>query len=243
MKILVIGGMHGNEPLGIDIVKALEKNSLVDSIIANERAVEAKSRFIRKDLNRSFPGDARSKDYELNRANQIIKLCSKYDIVIDFHNTHCPDNDCTFIGDTSNQNLKNVSAFFGLSRVIVANYDCLNKYVPNCISVEVSLDSAMMNVDLWVDKITELAQTEKISSVDENQISLYEFASRISLGDCKRLNLKEKDLRAFQPISREIADELGVKSPAYPIFIADKYTPYNFGGLLTKKSMYNKERI
>lgn len=235
--------MHGNEPLGIDIVKALEKNSLVDSIIANERAVEAKRRFIRKDLNRSFPGDARSKDYELNRANQIIKLCSEYDIVIDFHNTHCPENDCTFIGDTSNQNLKNVSAFFGLNRVIVADYDCLNKYAPNCISVEVSLDSAMMNVDLWVDKITELAQAKKISSADENQISLYEFVYRISLGDSKRLNLKEKGLRAFQPISREIADELGVKSPAYPIFIADKYTPYNFGGLLTKKSMYNKERI
>lgn len=240
MKILVIGGMHGNEPLGIEIVKALEKSSLVDTIIANERAVEAKMRFIRKDLNRCFPGDARSEDYELNRASQITKLCSEYDIVIDFHNTHCPDNDCTFIGNNSKSILKNISSFFGLSRVIVANYDCLNKYAPNCISVEVSLDSVMMNVDLWVDKITELALIKKITT-NENQISLYQFAYRISLGDSKRLNLREKGLRAFQPISREIADELGVKSPAYPIFIADKYTPYNFGGLLTKKSMYNKE--
>ncbi len=242
MKILVIGGMHGNESLGIEVVKSLEKKSLVDTIIANERAVEANKRFIRQDLNRVFPGNAKSKDYELNRASQITKLCSGYDAVIDFHNTHCPDNDCSFIGGTASSTLKKISAFFGLNKVIVADYNCLNKYAPNCISVEVSLDSAMMNVDWWVDKITELALMKNVTT-SENQIDLYEFAYRISLEDSRRLNLKEKDVKAFQPISREIADELGVKSPAYPIFIADKYTPYNFGGLLTKKSMYNKEQV
>lgn len=242
MRVLVIGGMHGNEPLGIEVVKRLGKDGLVDTMLANEPAIKAQKRFIRQDLNRVFPGDIESEDYELRRASQIVKICKNYDIVIDFHNTHCPDNDCAFIGNTTNPLLKKVSAFFGLNRVVVANYDCLNKYAPNCISVEVSLDSAMMNADWWVDKITELTQTDSLNA-DESQISLYEFAYRISLADSKRLGLKQKNLKAFKPISKEIADKLGVKSPAYPIFIADKYTPYNFGGLLTKKSMYNKERI
>src|SRR3989344_3370675 len=234
MKILVIGGMHGNEPLGIQVVKKLKnKNNSIDTIVGNELAVKAKKRFIERDLNRVFQGDIRSKDYELKRAGQIVELCSNYDIVIDFHNTHCPENDCSFIGDKAKPLLRNASAFFGLNRVIVANYDCLNKYAPNCISVEVSLGSTMMNVDWWVDKITELAKAKNIS-VDKNQITLYEFVYRISLEDSKRLKLEAKALKAFKPISRKIADGLGVESPAYPIFIADKYTPYNFGGLLTK---------
>lgn len=242
MKILVIGGMHGNEPLGIEVVKKLKNNVLVDTMLGNERAVESDKRFIRQDLNRVFPGDEKSDDYELKRAGQILRACSGYDIVIDFHNTHCPDNDCAFIGDTADPVLKKISTFFGLNRVIVANYECLNKYAPNCISVEVSLGGSMMDVDWWVDRITQLAMTNDINA-NENEITLYEFVYRISLEDSERLSLKEKDLKAFQPVSREISDKLGVNNPAYPIFIADKYTPYNFGGLLTKKSMYNKERI
>jgi len=31
-----------------------------------------------------------------------------------------------------------------------------------------------------------------------------------------------------------LAEKMGVKTPAYPIFINDKFTPYNYGGLLNK---------
>ena len=44
MKILVIGGMHGNEMLGIDLVKSLQENPLenIDSVLANEEAIKNK---------------------------------------------------------------------------------------------------------------------------------------------------------------------------------------------------------
>ena len=58
MKILVIGGMHGNEMLGIDLVKSLQENPLenIDSVLANEEAIKINKSFRRDKLNRSFPG-------------------------------------------------------------------------------------------------------------------------------------------------------------------------------------------
>ena len=42
MKILVIGGMHGNEPLGVKLVERLQKAELknIDSIYANSPAID-----------------------------------------------------------------------------------------------------------------------------------------------------------------------------------------------------------
>ena len=100
MKILVIGGMHGNEMLGIDLVKSLQENPLenIDSVLANKEAIKINKRFVEQDLNRSFPGVKSSGIYEQQRPIELLKMCKEYDIALDFHNTFCPDNDCTFVG-------------------------------------------------------------------------------------------------------------------------------------------------
>lgn len=56
MRILVLGGMHGNERLGIDLVQLLQIKPIagVDALIANPRAVARNVRFTESDLNRSF---------------------------------------------------------------------------------------------------------------------------------------------------------------------------------------------
>ena len=81
MKVLVIGGMHGNETLGLNVVKLFNNNEVdnVDTLLANEQAIDADCRFVGQDLNRSFPGNTNSKDYEPKRAAQILKLTKKYD--------------------------------------------------------------------------------------------------------------------------------------------------------------------
>lgn len=42
MKVLIIGGMHGNEPLGIELVNQLQRQPVknVDVLIANSNAVQ-----------------------------------------------------------------------------------------------------------------------------------------------------------------------------------------------------------
>lgn len=231
MKILVIGGMHGNEPLGIDIVALFQKDPAknVDATYANERAIQQASRYTSKDLNRSFPGNNKSSIYEDQRAATLLAAAKNYDVVLDFHNTHCPSNDCGFVGETAPSTLYNVSAWLGLTRIIVADYDCINKYAPNCLSVEISLSSNVMNADYWYKQIVALS---KLQSAPKAAVQRYRFAYRMTNQDKELLQLPAKNLQAFEPISRDLARSMGVESPAYPIFVGDTYTPYNYGGLL-----------
>ncbi|HVV26134.1 MAG TPA: succinylglutamate desuccinylase/aspartoacylase family protein [Candidatus Saccharimonadales bacterium] len=234
MKILVIGGMHGNEPLGLELVKAFHRRPTagVTAIYANSVAIAADTRFVKCDLNRTFPGDRTSKVYEIRRAAEIVAMTSDYDLILDFHNTYCPDNDCGFIGEQANKSLYRVATWLGLRRLIVADYDCLNKYAPNCLSVEISLDSPFRDSQWWRSRITALAKLAELPADDA--VERYRFVYRMTLEDRDRLGLLSKKLRAFQPLSDTLAKQLGVASPAYPIFIGDRYTPYNYGGLVNK---------
>lgn len=236
MKILVIGGMHGNEPLGIELVKLFKLKPVnnIDSIIANPVAVEQNVRFVNQDLNRCFPGSKSEKSYEQSRAAELVALCKKYDLVLDFHNTHCPQNDCAFVGNNARNNLYDISSSLGLNKVIVANYDCLNKAASNCLSVEVSLSSSLNKTQLWYDKIVQLSKAENILA--NKPVERYTFVYRMSLSDKQVLRLDKENLQAFVPLRPYLAQKLGVDSPAYPIFINDAYTPYNYGGLLNKRN-------
>ena len=232
MKILVIGGMHGNEPLGPSVVALFQQKPLknIDVVLANQPAIRQNRRFVQQDLNRSFPGNAGSKAYEPRRAAELLQLSKKYDLVLDFHNTHCPENDCGFVGDTAPKALYDTSWLLGLSRVVVADYDCINKYVPNCLSVEVSLNSSLNRPEVWYERIAQLARLNKVC-VSAN-VTRYRFVYRMTLEDRDKYQLDRKNLQAFQPMPAKIAKQLGVKTPASPIFIGDSYTPYNYGGVL-----------
>lgn len=233
MKILVIGGMHGNEPLGLEVVRSFKKIPVsgVDVVIANEDAVEADRRFTGKDLNRSFPGGANT-IYEDRRAQELLKLAKQYEVVLDFHNTYCPNNDCGFVGEDAPKSLYDVSWLLGLDKVIVADYDCINKYAVNCLSIEVSLDSWLNNVDLWYERITRLSRLKSLNI--DSKVSKYKFVYRMTIEDRDKYDLPNKNLSAFESLDPIIAKSMGIRSPAYPIFIGDKFTPYNYGGLLNE---------
>lgn len=234
MKILLLGGMHGNEPLGPEIIE-LFRAKPVDRVsveVANPKALAANSRYTEEDLNRSFPGDSRSAVYEKRRAAELMKSSEGYDVVFDFHNTTCPGNDCTFVGETASPRLQAISSWLGLTRVVVADYDCINKYVPTCISIEISLQSKLMDAAWWYEKIAELAGLTDVPNA--KNVVQYRFVYRLTLEDKERLGLADVPLRAFFAMPRGVASKLGLASPAYPIFIADTYTPYNYGGVLRK---------
>lgn len=234
MKILVMGGMHGNETLGTDIVKLFQKNPAanIDVMLLNEQAIEADERYIKQDLNRSFPGDAVSNDYETRRAAEVLAACEGYDVVFDFHNTMCPDNDCSFVGQACNERLYDVASLCGVERVVVADYDCLNKYAPNCISIEISFSSKRCNAGYWYELLVEMAGRDTLPRAAN--VEAYRFVYRMTLEDKTRLDLPAQNMKAFVPIPERLASAMDVTSPAYPIFIGDGLTPYNYGGLLNK---------
>jgi len=234
MKVLVIGGMHGNEQLGLKLVKLFSERPVknIGTILANELAIVERCRFIKKDLNRSFPGDIKSEEYESRRAAEILQLAIGYDLVLDFHNTTCSGNDCCFLGENANSILYDLVSSLGLKRVIVADYECINKYAPNCLSVEVSVDSELNSSQLWYDMVASL--TRKRFAKQKPDLEKYQFVYRITNEDRDRYDLTKLNIKAFQPIDDLLAKKLGVNSPAFPIFINDTYTPYSYGGLLNK---------
>lgn len=88
-KILLIGGTHGNEKIGIDaIVDLRQKRQDFDWIIGNPRACRKNTRCIDADLNRSAPGNFLSLQYEKRRAKKLLLLSRKYQYTIDIHGSN-----------------------------------------------------------------------------------------------------------------------------------------------------------
>lgn len=230
-KFLVIGGTHGNEPLGIDVCKRLERINLpyLDVLFANELAIKKNRRFLKEDLNRVFPGKNRG-SYEIQRAKFIVDLCKSYDYVIDFHNTYCPDNDCGFVGGENYMKTLKLACYLGLKRIIIANYNCINEYVNGCLSVEISLDSRKFNVDYWVKKMIGLNRFD--STKMYGKPNLYRFSYRITRDQQNKFNFPKWP--AFRKIPSNDLKALDIKGSFYPIFIDDRYTPYNYAGLIKK---------
>jgi hypothetical protein len=234
MRVLVMGGMHGNEPLGLNLVKLFQERPVknVSTIFANEPAIKAQCRFMSQDLNRSFPGDVKSDGYESKRAAQLLILAQQYDIVLDFHNTYCPDNDCGFVGAGASQKLFYAAWLLGIDKVIVADYDCINKYSNKCLSIEISLGGRLNVPKIWYEQIKALSKLDSFKVTPS--IKKYRFVYRMTLEDKEKLGLPSKNLKAFKPLDKKLAQCMGVKSPAFPIFIDDKYTPYSYGGVLNE---------
>jgi hypothetical protein len=87
-SILFIVATHGNERIGLEVVKKLSKigyGKYFSYLIANPRALEKSRRFIDVDLNRAYPGKKYSKFYEKRMAPVNLAVAKKYDFVIDFH--------------------------------------------------------------------------------------------------------------------------------------------------------------
>jgi len=234
MRILVLGGTHGNEPLGPKLVASLKKNPIngVDTVIGNPRAIKINERFAEQDLNRSFPGNPRSTIYEERRAANMMKVCSGYDIVLDFHNTMAADNDCTFIGDGANPLLLRVASFLGVKRVIVADYDCINKYVPTCISIEISLTSPRMELGPWREALQKLAKRKTLPKA--TGLDFYRYVLTVSNAQRDEFALKKQNLQVFQEIPADVAAQLNVNSPAYPIFLGKSYSKNVYMGVVEK---------
>jgi Succinylglutamate desuccinylase / Aspartoacylase family len=240
MNILIIGGLHGNEPLGINLVDRIRnlKPNNVTAIFGNEKAINQQVRFLEQDLNRVFDLPE-AESLEKIRAKEILEFINQdnFDLILDFHNTCCPQNNCSFVGDNCDVNLFRISQFLSLNRVIVADYNCINKFVPNCISIEISLDDELNSVDYWLEQITKLSQIETLSNLPQTNQKLqkYRFSYRVTTEQKEDLELS--NWSAFKAISQndKVKLSLNPETEYYSIFIADNYTPQNYAGLIVIK--------
>ena len=91
-KFLVIAALHGDEKIGVDVMKKIEKELNpkqygYDWVVGNPLAYNKNIRYIDFDLNRTAPGKPNSKIYEEKRAHYLTNLSKKYSFVLDIHGT------------------------------------------------------------------------------------------------------------------------------------------------------------
>lgn len=242
MRLLIIGGMHGNELLGVELVRSLQARPILgaDALIANPRAVEKVVRFTETDLNRSF-GATAIESYEVYRARELQELAKGYDVVLDFHNTQTPDNDCCFVGVSANRRLYDVAKELGFQACIQADYDCINKYCPNVLSVEISVDSDWDSVAYWRDCIARLCNMPlKSITTGRDSIVTYRFYRRVTWDEQRIFGLR--DWTPFREINDHDKRSLGCDGVVVPIFIGSRLTEY-YATILRRTDIKNDVTI
>ncbi|MEK7496388.1 MAG: succinylglutamate desuccinylase/aspartoacylase family protein, partial [Patescibacteria group bacterium] len=106
--VLFLTAVHGNEKLGIDVMKRLDKEVEgvnYDWVVANERAEKKSVRFTEVDLNRSAPGKKQGSQYEIRRAYELTQLAKNYRFVIDIHGA---SDNCGIFTIVNNPKIENL---------------------------------------------------------------------------------------------------------------------------------------
>jgi aspartoacylase len=94
MKIAVVGGTHGNEPVGVEVIRHLDRRPPAAALHefktywGNPSAYELQRRFVDCDLNRCFGKNGRSSGSEAARSRELAQeIEGNFDFIIDIHTT------------------------------------------------------------------------------------------------------------------------------------------------------------
>ena len=117
MNILIVGGTHGNEQTGLQMVAQTEDAKVegITAVVANAKAVQANKRYIDEDLNRIFNTEGDSHEHSLI---PFLEEKMKDKFVIDFHNTTADSMSCLIVNSTS-LTMFAVATALGLNKILI----------------------------------------------------------------------------------------------------------------------------
>ncbi|MFC6889069.1 succinylglutamate desuccinylase/aspartoacylase domain-containing protein [Halorubrum trueperi] len=151
-RVAIVGGIHGDEPAGERIVRRLAAEldeegagtGCVRLIVANEPALEAGTRYTDADLNRVFPGDADSDEYERALAPRLAAELDGMDAVLALHSSHSAPPPFAIHSDPTESVRRSVT---GMPVEYVLDSSglrgtTLDSVVPHTVSIEVGLQGS-----------------------------------------------------------------------------------------------------
>jgi len=140
--IAIIGALHGDERVGVEVIKRLKKiidGENIVGIVANEEGLKRGKRFISQDLNRSFPGNPKGNPEE-RIAYKLTKKIKKFDYVLDLHSFSCKSEPFAVLTKKTKSHL-NLAESSGIRKIVLmlpklASGKALIDYCPCGISIE-----------------------------------------------------------------------------------------------------------
>lgn len=100
--VLIIAGIHGNEPCGMRAFDEILPTLTIDAgratfVLGNPKAIELGVRYVDQNLNRLFKPDAMLSDaqklsYEYARSRELMPLLAEADMVLDIHSSGTVDS-------------------------------------------------------------------------------------------------------------------------------------------------------
>jgi len=223
-EILVIGGTHGEEKPGIVLVRSLQEDEIpgVEAIIGNPAAVAAGVRSTGENLALAYPGRWTARSYERRLANENIRLCYAYDLVIDVHSCEAPGSHYAVIGEHTSKLVLESIAFMGIRRLIVTRagtHHTLYRYMPNCFGVELSSDSDLRDLRRMRKMLGALATQPLPEQLPEFAVFADVEDGAITEARAQALDLPDS-LPQFAPLESRYAERLGFNSDR-PLYAQD----------------------
>lgn len=139
-KLLITAVTHGDESFSIPVIEKLAKQFKFAWLKNNLRAYKLNRRYFEKDLNRSGPGNSKSKIYEERLAYKLIRSYSKYPTVLDIHGSTANCGVFALLSEPSTQNIE-LAKKLDVKNVVLwpsmrASEAPLTQFIPNCLEIE-----------------------------------------------------------------------------------------------------------
>jgi succinylglutamate desuccinylase len=125
--VTILGGTHGNETIGVEVVEELLKKALNEGVkggslnlgVANPQAYLHNTRGFHGDLNRCFGENPNPFDdsYPWQRAKSLKPMLQQSDVLFDLHATIKPSDPFLVVADVNHQ-LAHCLSFLGLQTVL-----------------------------------------------------------------------------------------------------------------------------
>lgn len=225
MRILIIGGTHGDERTGVDVVLRLRRNPVVgiDTLIANPRATQRRRRFMETDLNRSFDVQ-RPRSYEEKRALRVTKILKQYDLVIEFHNTVSRTTCAILTNPKPTVRQLQTVAHLVLDRVVIMppGHSLSGQSPLKTVSLEISATENKFSAQFFVERITSIGC--EMETANLHSVATYRYQGiKVSMTTLAKTGLGIDEFLDFQPISEEKLKLLGLDTKMQvPFLIGEK---------------------
>ncbi len=222
-NILITGGLHGDEPTGIEVAGFFEKSTTnICGLVCNSEAIKTNKRYIETDLNRSF-NVACPISLEEKIADKLTTFISKFNLVIDIHNTRALGTTCAIVVNNPNNLQLSLSKYFGFQKIVVMppSGSLISISPEESISLEIAKDAMeRFSSKKLINKILKL----KVGNLSKYQVGgqkIYVFVNKVLRSTLDRLGLYKSNFSNFKKLTRLQQNKLELPGEGiyYPIFL------------------------